>query len=166
MLKLIKTFNKPYIFPLTYILLHVFTYGTYFFIANQDPVTPWLDEKKIGVTNLVWFNSTYWPNLAGLFVIYHLFYKRRCSKLALCYLFALLAEQFFIGADYMGSYDGLPLAKASFGLFSTKLNFLGVSGGNAINHFSIWVALIHFMTVVFKMLWSKHAYLGRYLRSK
>ena len=66
----------------------------------------------------------------------------------------------------MGSYDGLPLAKASFGLFSTKLNFLGVSGGNAINHFSIWVALIHFMTVVFKMLWSKHAYLGRYLRSK
>ncbi len=50
----------------------------------------------------------------------------------------------------MGSYDGLPLAKASFGLFSTKLNFLGVSGGNAVNHFSIWVALIHFMTVVLK----------------
>jgi hypothetical protein len=160
------SFNKQSLFPLIFIVLHIISYGTFFLIANQNSFSPWLHEKKIGISNLVWFNSTFWPNWAGLFVIYELLYRRRCYSLSFCYLIALFLENFFIGADYMGSYDGLPLANVSFSFFSRKLSFLGASGGNAVNHFSIWLALIHFIAIILKIMWRRDDSVGRYLSSK
>lgn len=138
-------------------VMHSCTYGVYFFMANRNQSTPWLSEEKIGLSNLVWLKFTYWPNGAGLFVIYYLVYMRRSFKIAACYLFGLLCEQFFIGADYAGSYEGLPLLEAKYRFLSTELIFLANGGGNRVIHFSVAMAIIHLSVVSLKAVRDRYA---------
>lgn len=149
MVNLKKVINNSYFFPIAFLVLHIFTYGIYFFIANEKTPVLWLDERRIELINLIWFYSTWWPNWAGLFVIYGYFSKKISFRLGSCYLFGLYVEQFFIGADYMGSYESFPLTVVNYKVFITHLNFSDI-GNHHIVHFTMLLACFHIIIVFIK----------------
>ncbi len=126
----------------------------YFGLANQSVPLLWLDEKRIEVSNLVWFYEINMPNVAALFVLYFLFMRERKFLLGVVYLVGLYWEQFFIGADYMGSYEGVPLTIASYNIFTTELNFSDI-GNHKILHFTVLFALFQLTLILIRKIFEK-----------
>lgn len=149
MINIKKLIHHSCFFPVMFLLLHVLTYGTYFFIANEKAPILWLDERRFELVNLVWFYGTWWPNWVGIFVFGSYLWKKVSLRLALCYLFGLYVEQFFIGADYMGSYEEFPLTVASYRVFETHLHFTEV-GEHRVIHLTVLFSIFHIIIIFLK----------------
>ncbi len=161
--KLRKFFTHPLAYPLVFIVLHIFTYGIFFWMTSQKLPLQWLGEKRASSLNLIWFYKTYWPNWLGIFIIFTAAFKMRQWKYALFYLGAMFWENYFIGWDYMGSYEDFPLTLVQYRVFVTELDF-SKAGGHYIIHFGLWLAIMEVVLKVIKISWTL---LGRrYVQAK
>jgi hypothetical protein len=156
MIKLEAFENKTYFFPLSFLILHVLSYATYFFLENTFSSGPWFTDERSDIINLLFFRSVNLPNFAGLFIVYFLIYKKRYFKTAFIYFFSIYCEQFLIGADYLGSFDGYSLANADYQLFLTDVTISGMDNGNNVIHFSLFTALAHLGLIAISSAWRKY----------
>lgn len=147
-----KFFENSFAYPLVFIVLHIFTYGIFFWVSSYKLPLGWLSERRANGLNLIWFYDTFWPNWVGLFIISSAIFKIRKWKYSLLYLGALFCENYFIGWDYMGSYEEFPLTSIRYNVLETDLEFTK-AGGHYILHFGLWLALGEVICKTIKMLW-------------
>lgn len=156
MMKLKAFENSNYFFPIVFSILHILTYSTYFALENSFSSGAWFRDDRYGLTNLLFFWSVYLPNFAGLFTAYYFIYKKRYFKTAFIYFFSMYCEQFLIGADYMGSFDGYSLASADYQILLTDLTMSEMDNGNNVIHFSLFTALTHLGLISISSAWRKY----------
>ena len=156
MIKLKAFENKTYFFPISFLILHVLSYATYFFLENTFSSGPWFTNERSDIINLLFFRSVYLPNFAGIFIVYYLVYKKRYFKTAFIYFFSLYCEQFLISADYIGSFDDYSLANADYQLLLTDLTISEMEIGNNVIHFSLFTVFAHIGVIAISSTWEKY----------
>lgn len=138
----------PYLFPVSYVVIHIITYCIYFISINfQLPLSDWFIYGGPPSLRLVWFSDIHWPNFSGIFLIISFFCFKKLRKLSVFYLFALYIEQLIFKFDIGECFSGVILVRLFYLFFKTILHF---SDGRdfVVIHFSLLLALVH-ISVIF-----------------
>ncbi len=145
---------------LIFIVLHLLTYSSYFFLIGLQHHELWMR----GIPFILWpvlLPTIYLPNFAGWFLIFSSFKKKITRKTVGVYVSAVMLEHLQMVIDVMGDFDeGAPKAKY-FVIFS-RLDFIDGSTRHILN-ISIVCAVIHLVFSKYALGRSDNASLGRSL---
>lgn len=151
--------NNPYIFSFSYMGLHILTYSIYFLIIHhQLPIREWF-IGACDIRHIFWFHGTFCINLAGIFLLYSFFVRKKMKVILFFYFLFLYIEQAHMTVDVGESFEEISLIKVAYYIFMSKFYF---PNGKILKvfHLSFLLSLIHLGIIFFRTRLKKYANQG------